>query len=101
MTDATTNESIAPSAVSVTENTAAESATANMCELLRVWRIDDDVVTCRGCRRSLHFARVGETLVHATDCPNRDAEPADPWGALRYILVALHKGAKNEDIQLE
>lgn len=54
--------------------------------LLKTWRIDDDLMTCRGCGRSLHVARDGEVLNHGDGCENEGVWPKHPWAALSYIL---------------
>lgn len=46
------------------------------------WKLDGDVVQCRGCRRALHFTKRNESLIHRAGCR---VQMGYPWELLRAL----------------
>lgn len=57
---------------------------ATMKELGRVWKWDADLMTCRGCNRSLIASRDGEPLAHYSLCMHYERK--HPWRELREAV---------------
>ena len=58
---------------------------AALLELSKVWRLDGDWMTCRGCNCSLIASRDGEPMKHHADgC--QYADHVHPWRELRIAL---------------
>jgi hypothetical protein len=51
----------------------------------RVWTLDGDWMTCKGCMRNLIASRDGEELRHRNGCKYTDEK--HPWARLRAIIA--------------
>lgn len=55
-----------------------------LIEFGRAWKLDGDLLVCRGCNRALHVSRGGDPLHHLVGCSNANA--VHPWSALSFII---------------
>lgn len=63
-----------------------------LCAFARVWKLDGDWMTCKGCDHHLIASRDGEESRHGDDC--KHASEHHPWAQLRAIIAPDIKPVK-------
>lgn len=50
------------------------------------WKLDKDLIICRGCKRGIIYCRRNEILNHAAGCKYAD-DTRNPWAVLHSITA--------------
>ena len=68
-----------------------EGSNALLCELLKAWEIDGDIMRCKACGNGIVASRMDEVLKHKEDCSywDKGENGGNPWIALSSLLQEL------------